>query len=266
MTPRSSRRPWQVLLAAGLAAVLFAAWWIVAPAGSEPGEPVVAELGVPAATGDEVPSETDPWVGSVIRESADGASDPDAPTRTEAASAQRGDDAASSEREDTEFVARSAEPPEVSDSPRPTAVRVPALDVDVPVDAVGVTDDGQMQIPDSGYRVGWYRFGPAPGDATGTAVLASHVNTRAEGAGALSVLGELEAGEDIVVSTEDGDVRYAVQTRTSVPKAQLDTEALFDRDGDPRLVLVTCGGPWLEEAGAYRDNVVVEAVPVGDGR
>ncbi len=33
------------------------------------------------------------------------------------------------------------------------------------------------------------------------------------------------------------------------------------RRGRPRLVLVTCGGPFDRVAGHYRDNVVLTAVP-----
>ncbi|WP_324275346.1 class F sortase [Blastococcus brunescens] len=40
---------------------------------------------------------------------------------------------------------------------------VPALGVDTLVDPVGVEPDGQMTIPAEVDRVGWYRFGPAPG-------------------------------------------------------------------------------------------------------
>ena len=36
----------------------------------------------------------------------------------------------------------------------------------------------------------------------------------------------------------------------------------FRRDGPPRLTLLTCGGPFLEEYGSYRDNVVVVAEPL----
>src|SRR5690606_36706803 len=54
---------------------------------------------------------------------------------------------------------------EVIRAARSTADRVPvqlqvgAIDLDVPLDAVGVQDDGQMQIPEDADRAGWYRFG-----------------------------------------------------------------------------------------------------------
>jgi hypothetical protein len=35
----------------------------------------------------------------------------------------------------------------------------------------------------------------------------------------------------------------------------------FARDGAPRLVLITCGGPFDAATGNYEDNVVVYATP-----
>ena len=37
---------------------------------------------------------------------------------------------------------------------------------------------------------------------------------------------------------------------------------VYSLRGRPRLVLVTCGGPFDSAIGHYRDNVVVTAVPV----
>ena len=37
---------------------------------------------------------------------------------------------------------------------------------------------------------------------------------------------------------------------------------VYSIKGRPRLVLVTCGGPFVQSAGHYRDNVVLTAVPV----
>jgi hypothetical protein len=43
--------------------------------------------------------------------------------------------------------------------------------------------------------------------------------------------------------------------------------SLFSREGDPELVVVTCGGDLTDtgEGRHYASNVIVTAVPVGDG-
>ena len=38
--------------------------------------------------------------------------------------------------------------------------------------------------------------------------------------------------------------------------------SIYTRTGAPKLVLVTCGGPFDARSGHYRDNIVVTATPV----
>lgn len=144
----------------------------------------------------------------------------------------------------------------------PVRLRVPSVDLDAPLDQVGVRDDGLMEIPDDGDRAGWYRYGPTPGDDEGSAVLAGHVDTQ-EGLGAMAALMEVPLDAEVEVEMDDGTVlRYRVIGRETIEKDELPVEELFDRSGPGRLTLVTCGGPWRYEASSYRDNVVVVAVPV----
>jgi hypothetical protein len=145
----------------------------------------------------------------------------------------------------------------------PARLLVPALGVDAPVDPVGVTDRGDLVIPEEVDRVGWYRFGPAPGAPAGSVVVAGHVDSARQGRGALFDLRSLAVGARIDLVTESGrTLRYRVTGRETIAKRRLPTERLFDRDGAPRLVVVTCGGPFDRATSAYRDNLVVAADPV----
>jgi hypothetical protein len=145
----------------------------------------------------------------------------------------------------------------------PARLRIDGLDVDAPVVPVGVTDDGTMVIPEPVDRVGWYRFGPAPGAAAGSVVLAGHVDSAEQGEGALFELRSVDVGERIDLVTKSGRVTsYRVTGKETIVKQRLPVERLFDRDGAPRLVLITCGGPFDEARSSYRDNLVVAAEPV----
>ena len=62
-----------------------------------------------------------------------------------------------------------------------------------------------MQIPDNVSDVGWYRFGPAPGSASGSAVLTGHVDDYRQGVGVFGRTGDLGPG-DIVKVTDAGGV------------------------------------------------------------
>jgi sortase (surface protein transpeptidase) len=152
----------------------------------------------------------------------------------------------------------------VSFTPAPTRLAVPALGIDAPVDPVGVSENGAMEIPADVARVGWYEFGPAPADAAGSIVLAGHVDSRTQGLGAMAALRDAAVGDEVQVTDAAGTVtRWQVVARETLHKEALPVQELFDRSGPPRLTLLTCGGPFLEELRSYRDNVVVLAEPLG---
>jgi sortase family protein len=150
---------------------------------------------------------------------------------------------------------------------RPAAGRfrlsVPSLGVTAPILPVGVRSDGNMDIPEPVQDVGWYRFGSAPGSSAGSAVLAGHVDSAEQGKGALFGLRSIDVGARIDVTTASGrTVRYRVTGRQSFVKKRLPTERLFTRTGSPRLIIITCGGPFIRSLSSYRDNLVVAAEPV----
>lgn len=152
--------------------------------------------------------------------------------------------------------------PPVAPLAAPVRLVVPDVGIDAPVDPVGVTPDGLLQLPDDVHRVGWYRFGPAPGGSAGSVILAGHVDGWDQGLGALGHLRAVEPGQRIAVTDATGRVtRWQVVTRRLVVKQQLPLAELFTRSGPPRLVLLTCGGPFDERLRSYLDNLVVVAVP-----
>ncbi|MFN0284889.1 MAG: class F sortase [Kineosporiaceae bacterium] len=227
-------RRWWVVLAACLtvAVVVPAAWWATRPSDSEG----VAVSAVGTTAGPSVSTR------------------PAAPAATPPAG-----------RSVPKITARPATP-EAGDADRvlPVSMTIPAIDVTAAVDAVGVESDGSMVIPRSVDRVGWYRYGSVPGSESGAAVLAGHVDSKGQGPGALFRLRELGVGDRVDVRLDDGSkVVYEVVGKETLVKKRLPTETLFARDGAPRLVLVTCGGPFIRELSSYRDNLVVVAEPVG---
>ncbi len=143
--------------------------------------------------------------------------------------------------------------------PDPSQVSIPSLGLRMPVSAEGVDPDGAMALPPTPFRVGWYRYGPHPLDPAGATVIAGHVDTAEDGAGPLADLSALRRGDLVEVRAGQRTVRYRVEEVLLVEKRGLDTASLFSRVGPARLHLVTCGGPYLPDAGGYQDNVVVIA-------
>lgn len=148
-------------------------------------------------------------------------------------------------------------------TPPPRSVRIAGVDVAMPVIATGVAEDGQMELPDDPSVLGWYRFGPAPGDRRGSAVLAGHVDSIEKGIGPLARLASVPVGERIVVTGPDGKrLTYQVTDVARIAKAALPIDAIFRPGGRHQLVVVTCGGRYLPDAGGYEDNIVLTARPV----
>ncbi len=161
-----------------------------------------------------------------------------------------------------EMTAAPASPAGREQRPAPVRLAVPALGVDTAVDPVGVEPDGRMTLPAEVDRVGWYRFGPAPGDG-GSAVIAGHVDDREQGLGAMAPLRTAEVGHEVALTdAAGGRTTWRVVSRELIEKQVLPLDRLFAREGPPRLTLITCGGPFLAEFGSYRDNVVVVAEPL----
>lgn len=149
----------------------------------------------------------------------------------------------------------------------PESLALPALGVDAPVVPVGLDRSRQMEVPVDVATVGWYRpsvgRGVVPG-ATGTAVLAGHVNSLRQGRGAFAELSQLVVGDEVTVRLSDGQVQvWSVVSIELHPKDRLPLGELFVWDGPPRLALVTCGGTFDLRTGSHRDNIVVIAVPHG---
>jgi LPXTG-site transpeptidase (sortase) family protein len=144
--------------------------------------------------------------------------------------------------------------------PAPVSIAIPAIGVDVPIRAVGLEADGQLQIPDE-TEVGWYGLGSSPGEP-GSSVLAGHVSWNRT-TGPFFRLAEVEPGATIDVGLADGGTRtYAVVERAQYPKRELPADRIWAADGPETLVLITCGGAFNPDIHRYADNVVVYAVPV----
>ena len=145
--------------------------------------------------------------------------------------------------------------------PAPRFLTVAGTTINMPIVEVGVSPDGAMEIPEPFNEAGWYRFGPAPGAAAGTAVVAAHVDTTSDTA-PFSQLKSLPPGTLVTVQRDGAaPVTFRVTRVELMAKDAFDGASIFRRDGPPELKLVTCGGRWLDEQQDYGDNVIVTAVP-----
>lgn len=140
----------------------------------------------------------------------------------------------------------------------PERLSIPELHVDTPVEAVAATAEG-IEVPAIG-RAGWFDGGARPGDP-GRAVIIGHLDG-ANGPGVFENVPSIKTGAEIVVVDEEGGAhRFAVTGKLQVPKDEFPADAVYGGSENPVLVLVTCGGEYVEGSG-YTDNVVIYAQAV----
>lgn len=145
----------------------------------------------------------------------------------------------------------------------PVRIQIPSISIDIQITPVGVEDDGLMQIPENIRVAGWYRYGPSPASDTGSTVITAHVDDFEQGLGPFAYLKEMPADAEIIVTTDDGvDHRYILESVQNIEKKQLPLDQVFDREGTPRIVLITCGGQFDQNVLNYSDNVIAIANPL----
>ncbi|MEU6976480.1 MULTISPECIES: class F sortase [unclassified Streptomyces] len=144
----------------------------------------------------------------------------------------------------------------------PRRVEIPSVGITAPVVARGLDREGAIDPPpfEMPHTVGWYGSGTRPG-ASGAALFVGHVDTETRPA-VFYGLSAARPGATVDVTRSDG----------SVAEFTIEDVQVLDREGfDPRkaygqrradraeLRLITCGGTFDREAGAYTANVVVSA-------
>ncbi len=145
----------------------------------------------------------------------------------------------------------------------PVSVTVPSLNIDMPVLAMGLLPDKEMEIPTRINDAGWYKYGAAPNSPEGAVVIAAHVDMPGQGIGPFAALREAQVGAEAAVTDEDGVTHtYRVTSVERIPKAEVPLDQLFADSGPNVLKLVTCGGSFDRNAGSYSDNYIVTAEKV----
>lgn len=114
--------------------------------------------------------------------------------------------------------------------PRPQRLRLPDLNLDIPVVEVFVVD-GVWQVAD--YAAGYHHGTALPGE-DGNTVMAGHAGLRG---GVFRQLGQLAIGAEVIVEAGGWQYRYRVRERINVWPTQVE---VMDATPTPVLTLITC--------------------------
>jgi LPXTG-site transpeptidase (sortase) family protein len=140
----------------------------------------------------------------------------------------------------------------------PVRLAIPSLGVDAAVSYMGLTGNGEMEVPKDIYEAGWYKNGTLPGNS-GSAVIAGHVNGSRGQPGIFSGLHTMKAGDSITVTDAAGAVS-TFTVRESRTFGQDDRPAdVFNSTQGTHLNLITCKGDWDAASHRYSERLVVFA-------
>ena len=145
---------------------------------------------------------------------------------------------------------------------------IPRLYIDAPIVTMGLDAERYPQVPERPDQVAWYNFTAAPGQHS-NAVLAGHVDwqtsTRQPIAGVFYRLRELEIGDTVTVTLEDGQkLNYRVTGNVATAYEDPNVLKAMDFTSKEVITMITCGGTWLKTGqgpfgGNYSHRVLVRA-------
>lgn len=141
----------------------------------------------------------------------------------------------------------------------PTVLSIPAINLETTFEEpLGLKPDRSSEVPDSYTKVGWYKYGPTPGEL-GPAVILGHVDSY-EGPAVFFSLGQLEEGDDIFVTRKDGSTAHFIVTRLDRPSQDsFPTRDVYSDIDHAGLRLITCSGTFQQGIQRYTHNLIVYA-------
>lgn len=141
----------------------------------------------------------------------------------------------------------------------PARLVIPKINVDAPVQAVGITKKGNMATPNNFMDVGWYKYGPLPGNM-GSAVIAGHVDNGVALPAVFYNLKKLESGDEIFITTESNELLRFTVVGSKVYDFNAKADEVFLENDRKLLKLITCTGVWLKDYRTRNQRLVVSAV------
>jgi LPXTG-site transpeptidase (sortase) family protein len=143
----------------------------------------------------------------------------------------------------------------VSTKALPINLTIPAIDINTNIKSVGITKTGEMEVPDNIIDVGWYKFGPYPGE-NGSAVIDGHFDGKNGEPGVFADLYKLKVGDKLYVKDDKGTTNnFVVREKRIYDPGQAND--VFSPSSSSHLNLITCDGLWDGIKKSYNKRLVI---------
>jgi hypothetical protein len=141
----------------------------------------------------------------------------------------------------------------------PVHLQIPSVGIDTNIESVGLLRNGAMDVPKAVADAGWLATGVTPGTA-GNAVIDGHLDSAAGRPAAFWSLGDLRAGDRIIVTTADGTALQFIALRIArYDRLAMPLPAIFGPSIGAHLNLITCAGSYVARDHTYQQRLVVYA-------
>ncbi len=142
----------------------------------------------------------------------------------------------------------------------PLTLSIPAINLNTSFTGeLGLNQDGTVEVPDNYSEVGWYKYGPTPGEL-GPAVILGHVDSF-KGPAVFYDLRKVDIGDQIFIDRSDGT--SAIFTVTEIETAaeeNFPTNRVYDSTINyAGLRLITCTGSFDRLNQRYNHNLIIYA-------
>lgn len=126
----------------------------------------------------------------------------------------------------------------------PVRLIIPEIGTDAFIEYVGVTQDGEMDVPKGPTSTAWFNLGPRPGEE-GSAVISGHFGWKNGIPAVFDDLHKLKIGDRIYTIDEDSVSTSFIVRKIRLYDQDADASNVFGSDeGKAHLNLVTCQGDW----------------------
>lgn len=141
----------------------------------------------------------------------------------------------------------------------PVRLRIPEIGIDAAFGTpLGLGENGEVAVPKNFEQVGWYRYGPTPGEL-GPSVIFGHVDSF-EGPAVFYPLGQLEEGDVVFIDREDGTTAtFRVTGMERSAQENFPADRVYGNISHAGLRLITCTGRYDRSEARYSHNLIVYA-------
>ena len=139
----------------------------------------------------------------------------------------------------------------------PVRLKIPKINVDAALQYVGLTANGEMDVPEDPSDAAWLDRGPRPGEK-GTAVIDGHFGWKNDIPAVFDDLAKLQKGDKLYVEDQNGvSTIFVVREVRAYGATENASDVFTSSDGRAHLNLITCEGVWSKVSQSYSNRLVV---------